>query len=125
MPNFKSDLGIWTPVQEKVVVSNAQGEPEVYEGPDRAAVAFLKQEGQSFIGIDARKDPENIMRARQLNMSVEDFLGMNVPPTPEAIQNEENKKNQVVTHAAPQRKRGVTPTRGGFYDPEKNESPKP
>lgn len=125
MPSYDSTVGIWKPAKEKVVVQNEDGQPQIYEGPDRAALEFLKQEGQEFIGIDARKDPENIMRARQLNMSVEDFLGMNTPPTAETLRNEEAKKTNVVTHASPNRKRATQITRGGFYDPEKNESPKP
>lgn len=120
MGSWVSELGVWKPAKEKAVNRDTG---ELYEGPDRVATEFLKEEGVSHLGMDARKDPENIMRARQLGMSVEEFLQMNVPPTPEALANEEKKKNLVVTHYTKKTKKGVNVGRGGFYDPEKGQSP--
>ena len=116
MPSFISENGVWRPAQEKTVVTKEDGTPEIYEGPDRAAIAVLKNEGLETLGMDVRKDPENIMRARQLGMSVEEFLKLNEPPTPELIKAEEEKKKVVVDHSEPKKKRGVQHTSGGFGD---------
>ena len=53
------------------------------------------------------------MRARQLNMSIEDFLKLNDPPTEQQVVAEEAKKNRVVDHALPVTKPGVRPQGGG------------
>ena len=73
MPSYNSKDGIWKPKKEKVAITNKNGEPAVYEGPDRAAVEYLKEQGVTHLGQHFSKDPEVIMRARQLNMSVDEF----------------------------------------------------
>ena len=37
MPKYVSKFGEWKPAKEKVAITNSKGEPEIYEGPDRAA----------------------------------------------------------------------------------------
>jgi len=116
MPSFISIGGVWKPAQEKTVVEGQDGSPEIYEGLDRAAKEVLEKENVSSLGMDVTKDPENIMRARQLGMTVDEFLKLNEPPTPETKAAEEKKKNLVVDHATPKKKRGVRSTKGGFGD---------
>ena len=118
MPSYDSTNppGVWKPSKEKTVVIDKDGTPSIYEGPDRAASEHLEKEGVSTLGMDVTKDPENIMRARQLGLSVEDFLKLNEPPTPETLKAEEEKKDRIVDHAAPKKKRGVKSTDGGFGD---------
>lgn len=117
MPSYDSTNppGVWRPAKEKTVITGADGSPAIYEGPDRAATAYLEGKKVTTLGMDVTKDPENIMRARQLGMTVEDFLKLNEPPTPETIKAESGKKNKVVDHSAPKRKPGVQ-SDGGFGD---------
>jgi hypothetical protein len=105
MPSFVSKLGVWEPAKEKTVIIGEDGSPKIYEGPDRAAKEFLEKENVSKLGMDAKKDPDNIMRARQLGMSVEEFLRLNEPPSAETLKAEEAKKTMVVDHADPKRQR--------------------
>ncbi len=111
MPTFISSNGIWTPSKERVYDPKKD---EIYEGPDRAALDMLKENDAKSLGMDSAKDPENIMRARQLGISVDELLERNVPPTPEALEKAEEAKNAVTTHAEPKRKKGVKPSKGGF-----------
>ena len=73
MSTYVSKNGEWKPAKEKVAIVNAKGEPEVYEGPDRAALADIKAgniESKPFW-----KDTEWINRVRQLhNMSMEEYM---------------------------------------------------
>lgn len=119
MPTFISEMGIWKPAKER----NVSPDGEIYNGPDRAAKELLTEQGVSSLGQDVRKDPENLIRARQLNMSIDEFLGLNDAPTEETLKQAEKTKNFVQTHKASKKKRGVTPQgggvtqSGGFGDP--------
>ena len=121
MPEYKSFKGIWTPKKEETYVDyalskdkrNKGRKSEFYSGPDRAAQQQLDEAGQEFFGGDITRDPENIMRARQMNMSIEEFLKLNEPPTEKQAKAEEDKKTAVVDHALPTPKRGVQPQGGG------------
>ena len=86
MPSYNSKDGVVTPAREKVSLVNETGktitvngkqiqpgEPYIYEGPDRAAVEYLKEQGVDHLGQHFTKDPEIIMRARQFNMTVDEF----------------------------------------------------
>ena len=121
MPSFNSDRGVWTPAKEKAVAykKNADGsvEPVIYEGPDRAAQQLLKEKGVEYLGGDVTQDPDLIMRAKQMDKTVEEYLKLNDPPTKEEM----TKKERVVTHKSPKRKKGVQPPQtgpmaGGFAD---------
>ena len=116
MPTFKSDKGIWTPAKERSILpaDEAKGRPEaqIYEGEDRAARAVLNEEKVTHLGMPVEQDPEVIMRARQLNMTVPEFLKLHEPPTPQAAAVEEEKKTFVQTHPEPKPKPGVKPQGG-------------
>lgn len=123
MPNFISNMGVWTPANERAVNVNTG---QIYEGKDRAALDILKQEGTSTIGMDSRKDPENIMRARQLGMSVDEWLKLNEPPTPEAIKNQKEKETLIVTHKDQPKKKPVNAVTGGVeFSGGFGDTPKP
>lgn len=111
MPYFVSNMGVWTPGKERAVNIKTG---EVYEGPDREAIKELKAAGQDYLGMNVKEDPENIMRARQLGMTVEDFLKLNIPPSAQAKANEEAKQVHVQDQQKPNpRKPGVQPAGGG------------
>lgn len=114
MPSYDSRDGVWTPKTEKVaLVDKETGEPFIYEGPDRAATEYLKSQGVESLGVLFYKDPEIIIRARQLNMSVEEFceLHMNTPEKRDAYFKERHSKKQL--HRPEPRKQGSKFESGG------------
>ena len=121
MPSYISNKGVWTPAKEETYVDygssklkqNKGRKSFAYSGPDRAAVEQLKEAGQESFGESAERDSDNIMRARQMNMTIEEFLKLNEPPTKTQLEVEEPKKNLIIDHAAPALKRGVQPQGGG------------
>ena len=121
MPSYISNKGVWTPAKEETYVDYASSKLKAnkgkksyaYSGPDRAAVEQLKEAGQDSFGESAERNSENIMRARQMGMTVEEFLKLNEPPTKKQLEAEEAKKNLVVDHSVPTPKRGVQPQGGG------------
>lgn len=130
MPSWISRMGIWKPAKEKVYIS---ADPEkgieegyIYNGPDRAATAVLAEAKVDHLGIDCRYDPEVIMRARNLNMTVEEFLKLNEPPTPETVAAAKAAETAVQEHKPEKGKKGVShkidglPMEGGFGDAPAN-----
>lgn len=109
MPSFISKGGSWAPAKEKAVNIRTG---ETYSGPDREAKRMIDEAG-GRMGMLATEDPENIMRARQLNMSVEDYLKLGAPPEAQQKKAEEEKEKVVNEHKAPKRKPGVKTQGGG------------
>jgi len=95
MPSFVSVKGQWEPKQEKWVNPKTA---EIYEGPDRSAVQAIEENGGS-IGTDVKKLSENIILARQMGMTVDQYLQLS---DPEAIEADEKRiieaKKEVVNH---------------------------
>ena len=114
MGTWISKDGIQTPSKEKVALTDPKtGEPFIYEGPDRSATEYLKEQGVPFIGQHFSKDPEIIMRARQLNMSVEEFC-QTAYYTEEMRKKDQAEKEKVVnTHQEPTRKQSSKFNSGG------------
>ncbi len=125
MPSWISKLGIWKPAKEKAYVPADEGkgrtEGYIYEGPDRAAKDVLARQGVPHLGMLSSEDPEVIMRARQLNMSVEAFIKMNEPPSA-ATQAQTQKTDAFVQQHRPEpRKPGVKPQGGRAPDRPESE----
>ena len=124
MPNWKSDRGVWTPKKEKTYVdytqsrvdSNRGKESHMYEGPDRAAKDVLKEKDVEYLGGDVTQDPDLIMRAKQMDKTVEEYLHLHDSPTAKQKAAEEAKKNEVVTHQPQKPKPGVSTGDGGVVD---------
>ena len=75
MPSWISKGGVWEPALERVVDPNAAPGKEIYEGPDRAALEQLKEEGVTNLGTSFRLDPELQTRARQMGFKdVDQYL---------------------------------------------------
>jgi len=76
MPSYVSLNGEWKPALEKVSIVNKKGEPEIYQGEDRAAleeIAAGNVTSQPFW-----KDTEFINRVRQVhNMSMKEYMDAN------------------------------------------------
>jgi len=120
MPSFVSKIGKWEAAHERVAYTDKNGEPQIYDGPDRAAEEFIKQEGGS-VGQDALKDPQLMQAARNSGFNdVPSYLAA-FQPSEKEIKEVELAQKAVVTHNPPKAKKGVSGgTKGGFYDDEKS-----
>lgn len=111
MPSFISIQGKWKPAKERHVNPDTG---EIYEGPDRAAQKMEETKGES-LGMDVKMDPDNIYRARQLNMTIDEYLKLNDPVVQKkANDNLKENEEKVVTHSKPTRKPAVVTGNGGF-----------
>lgn len=113
MPSFNSNMGIWEPAHENVVVRDKKtNKLNIYDGPDRAATEDLEKNGGKM-GMEVSRDPEVIHRARQLNMTTEQFLQLNKDVTPEETAKAKAAKDKVITHEDPTPKPAVNSFSGG------------
>lgn len=103
MPSYISKDGKWSPAKEKVAIKNAKGEPEVYEGPDRAALEEIKAGN-----VESRpfwEDTEWVNRVRQLhNMSMEEYMKSVGFDKKTSNEDFEKKMKEVNLHKDPTRK---------------------
>lgn len=113
MPSFISKDGVWEPAKEKAAIVNAKGEPEIYSGPDRAAVEYMKEQGATTLGTHFTKDPEVIMRARQMNMTVEEFCNTKYYTDEMRAKDYAAASKEVVTHVNPTPKPATKFASGG------------
>ena len=68
--------------------------------------------------MDVTRDPENIMRAKQLGMTIDEFLRLNEPETKATEKAAKENKTKVVNNARkteknPPKQRAVQPSQGG------------
>lgn len=122
MPKFVSIVGKFYPAKEYYVNPDARpGENPVYEGPDRAAMDFMRENGHldekgniiSYPGQDAFADPDNMMRARQLGYkNVEEMLEGVFGITRKSI--EEKAKQTLAILEPHDNKKPRTPDRSGI-----------
>lgn len=136
MPNWISKGGLMYPAKERVALTNNSdkpiivdgkeiqpGEPYIYEGSDRAAEYELAQmygvdeEGkpkQGYIGIDCLKDPEMIMRAKQLGYNTVDEYARAMGYNPELAEKQIKEKEKVIVkHEQPKKSEGIRKSGGG------------
>lgn len=113
MPSFKSINGLWDAAHERAFDPKSG---EIYDGPDREALKYIKQEGGT-VGQDATKDPQVLQAARNMGFqNVESYLE-HFKPTEKQLQEIKAAQLKVVTHALPEQKEGVTGgTKGGFNE---------
>ncbi len=129
MPSFISRRGVCTPAQEETYVDYSQSkDPRVikafkegkikshfHKGPDRAATEMLKEKGVEFLGGDVKTDPDLIHRARQANLTIEQYLKLNDPLTPAQEKAKKDAEEKVVDHSPSPAKEPVDGA-GGFED---------
>ena len=124
MPTWKSVKGIWKPAKERAYVppDAAKGREEgyIYEGEDRQARASLTEQGVDHLGTPVEQDPEIIYRARQMGMTVPEFLELHKTPTPQTIAADKKKDEFVQVHKPDAPKPAVQPQ--GGRAPERPES---
>lgn len=105
MPSWNSLAGVWHPAQEKVAITNEKGEPEIYEGPDRAALIQNKEEGIGERGVHFTRDTEFINRVRQVfNMSMDEYCKANGFDEKTTKAEFDKSMKKVNTHKDPTRK---------------------
>lgn len=112
MPSYVSKDGVWKPAKEKVGITNSKGEPDIYEGDDRAALEEIKAgnvESKPFW-----LDTEWVNRVRQLhNMSMEEYMKSVGFDKETSNQEFEKKIKEVNTHKDSPRKPGSKFASGG------------
>lgn len=113
MPNYVSKDGVWEPKDEKVALTDKNGEPYIYEGKDRGALEYLKEQGVEQLGINFREDPDVIMHARQLNMTVDEFCKTSFYTDKMRKEIYEKNKSEVVLHKPVVRKPASKQRSGG------------
>lgn len=115
MPSYISVDGKWFAAKEKAVDRNTG---DLYEGPDREASKFIKEETaaqQDWIGTPVAEDSQIAELARHHNLTVQEYLEKNKPtPKQAALKVEADAK--VVDHKAAPTKPGVSSSDGGFYE---------
>lgn len=122
MPSFISKNGIWNPARERSTYIDSDGQPQIYDGPDRAATKFIAEEG-GVVGQDATQDPQVLQASRNMGFpTVEAYLA-HFKPTAKQEAEVAEAQSKIVTHVNPEPKTGVDPTLGGFFDPSSNETP--
>ena len=115
MPTFVSKDGQWFAAKEKAVHRETG---EVYEGPDREATKFIKQEtggNQEWIGTPVAEDTQIAELARHHNMTVDEYLTKN-KPTPKQVALKVEADAKVADHKSEPPKPGVDKTDGGFFE---------
>lgn len=100
MPSFISKMGVWEPAPEYHVDPKAPRGKEVYEGPDRAALDMLKEEGVESLGTNI-PNQDMLVLARQLGYNtVDEYLEAMVPGAKKRSEEAYKKAKGIVeTHA--------------------------
>ena len=114
MPNWLSRDGVWYPVKEKVGLKKKDGEPYIYEGPDRAALFVLFQEKTETLGMDFRHDPDLLARVRALGYKDIDEYALAVGYDPQKVEEDFQKHASAVNkHELPEKVKAVEMMGGG------------
>lgn len=115
MPKWVSKDGVCVPSKERVALTDKNGEPYIYEGPDRAAVEYLKEQGVESLGVHFSQDPELIARVRQIhNISMKEYMDMCGYDENTTRAKFDKHLNEVNIHENPARKPGLKPRTGGI-----------
>ena len=125
MPLFHSKDGVWFPGKEKVALIDKNGEPYVYEGPDRAALELLAKEynGAQTMGQPFWEDAETIERAHEKKMTVDEFCKVKLHPQDVRDKDFEVRASKVNLHKSPDKKAGIRSASGGKNTAIKGNSP--
>lgn len=118
MPTFISPNGLWKAAHERVSYIDKDGVPQIYDGPDRAAMEFIAQEGGT-VGQDALKDPQLLQASRNAGFpTLEAYLEYFKPTEQEVKKVEDAQKNTISHVVKPPVEPVETGTLGGHFDGE-------
>lgn len=104
MPSYISKDGVCRPAIEKVALVDKNGEPFIYDGPDRAATEYLKTTGEDHLGMPFWEDPEIIDRAHERRKTVEEFCKTSIHTKEKREKEYAEKVKEKVLHKLPTRK---------------------
>lgn len=103
MPNFISKDGILTPAKERVVIYDENHSPSIYEGPDRGAIEYMKEQGldpdSDHLGMHFMDDSDIIERAHDKNKTIEEFTKQSVYTKEKRDKEFKERASKVVEHA--------------------------
>ena len=128
MPTFVSVSGEWSPGKERVALKNLSGKVKtingqtvepgddyIYEGPDRAALYLLYEQGSEKLGQHFRTNMDMVNLVRQLGFKTMDeyldFVG--VKETDEEKKSKEALVSKVTRHELPKRIKEIEVMSGG------------
>ncbi len=113
MARYVSKDGVWSSAKEKVALTK-NGEPYVYEGPDRAAEFEFFKAGVKTFGMDFHYDPDLINRAKQLGFKdVNEYASAMGYDKEKAEKDFKENAAFVTKHELPARKEGIEVFGGG------------
>lgn len=115
MPSWVSKNGVVVPAKEKVALTDPKtGEPYIYEGDDRAALEYLKEQNATHLGRPFWEDPELIGRVRQIhNCSMKEYMEMMGFDEKTTLVEIEKNLSQPITHTEPKRNKATRQRSGG------------
>lgn len=117
MAEFVSINGVWKPAQEYFVDANApEGKDPVYKGPNRDALALLKEQGVDKLGKHYKNNADLIRLARSHNYnSVEEYLKAMGVDEEENTKRQQEKAGEISSaNKKPKRKKATKQVGGGF-----------
>lgn len=114
MASYNSRDGIWTPSKERVVLYDKNGDPHIYEGLDRSAVSYMKEQGVDHLGVHFKENPEIIERAHDRKVSVDEYCKTNIHTDEKRNAQADLNEKVIVNHKLPERTsiKGKIPTGG-------------
>lgn len=104
MGSWVSKDGVWNLATERVVVYDKNGDPHIYEGPDRSAAQYLKETGESHLGMPFYEFPEIIERAHERKQTVDEFCKTSIHTAEKREKDYKEKAAVKVNHKLPQRR---------------------
>jgi len=127
MPNYVSHEGIWHPAKEKVGLINKSGktikvedkevndgEPYIYEGPDRAALFELFKDNVETLGMSFKNNPEFLSAVRNMGFSnVDEYLKSIGYDDQKALDEFIEKAAEVKRHELPKKVEAIKVLGGG------------
>lgn len=114
MGTWISKGGVWYPAKEKVGLKKKDGEPFIYEGPDRDALLELFRQKVETLGMDFKHDPDLLNRVKQLGYKDIKEYAKAVGYDAEQVEKDFNEHASVVNkHELPARVEAIDQLGGG------------
>jgi hypothetical protein len=108
MPTYNSKDGVLTPAHERVAYMDKDGMPQIYDGPDRAATEYMKEQGvdpkTEHLGMHFTENTDMIERAHDKNMSMEQFTKTKVHTQEKRDKAYKENSEKIVTHVGEPKK---------------------
>lgn len=113
MGSWISRDGVLKPATERVALYDKNGDPSIYEGPDRSAMEYLKEVGQESLGMHFSEDSEIIERAHEKKKTIEEFTKQNIYTKEKREAGFREAEAKKVNHKLPDRKPATKQKGGG------------